>query len=93
MLVAGGGDLVATFRDSPALRSTVFEPLVTTKASGTGLGLALVKSVTERHGGRVSAGNHAAGGAEVKLYLPDAAREPLTTAAQDLPPVVAPELP
>jgi two-component system sensor histidine kinase HydH len=50
----------------------IFEPLVTTKASGTGLGLALVKSVTERHGGHVSANNRATGGAEVKLYLPKA---------------------
>jgi two-component system sensor histidine kinase HydH len=50
----------------------IFEPLVTTKATGTGLGLALVKSVTERHGGRVSADNRSEGGAEVKMYLPDA---------------------
>lgn len=50
----------------------IFEPLVTTKASGTGLGLALVKSVMERHGGHVSADNRATGGAEVKLYLPNA---------------------
>lgn len=71
----------------------VFEPLVTTKASGTGLGLALVKSVMERHGGLVSAGNHEDGGAEVKLYLPGAAPNSVATAAQDLQPVVAPELP
>jgi signal transduction histidine kinase len=50
----------------------IFEPLVTTKASGTGLGLALVKSVVERHGGHVSADNRAAGGAEVRLFLPNA---------------------
>jgi two-component system sensor histidine kinase HydH len=50
----------------------IFEPLVTTKATGTGLGLALVKSVTERHGGRVSASNRLEGGAEVKMYLPAA---------------------
>jgi signal transduction histidine kinase len=51
----------------------VFEPLVTTKPSGTGLGLALVKSVTERHGGHVSAANRAEGGAVVELHLPGAA--------------------
>lgn len=48
----------------------VFEPLVTTKSSGTGLGLSLVKSVIERHGGHVSAGNRIQGGAMVKLHLP-----------------------
>jgi len=51
---------------------TVFEPLVTTKPSGTGLGLALVKSIIERHGGHVSAVNRAQGGARVTLDLPDA---------------------
>ncbi len=50
----------------------IFEPLVTTKVSGTGLGLALVKSVVERHGGHVSADNLPEGGAVVKLHLPAA---------------------
>jgi signal transduction histidine kinase len=54
----------------------VFEPLVTTKSSGTGLGLSLVKSVIERHGGRVSAGNRIQGGAMVKLHLPHPVPEP-----------------
>ena len=55
---------------------SIFEPLVTTKASGTGLGLALVKSVVERHGGHVSADNRVDGGAVVKLILPDALAPP-----------------
>jgi two-component system sensor histidine kinase HydH len=50
----------------------IFEPLVTTKPTGTGLGLALVKSVTERHGGHVDAENRMEGGAEVRMYLPAA---------------------
>ncbi|MFV8752225.1 protoglobin domain-containing protein [Nannocystaceae bacterium ST9] len=54
----------------------IFEPLVTTKTSGTGLGLSLVKSVIERHGGHVSAGNRREGGAMVKLHLPAPVPEP-----------------
>lgn len=48
----------------------VFEPLVTTRTSGTGLGLALVKGITERHGGTVDARNRPAGGAAVRMVLP-----------------------
>lgn len=47
-----------------------FEPLVTTRSTGTGLGLALVKGVTERHGGVVEAANRPSGGAAVRLRLP-----------------------
>ena len=72
-----GGDLTLCIADrGPGFDDDtlpkIFEPLVTTKASGTGLGLALVKSVVERHGGHVSANNRPGGGAEVKLLLPGA---------------------
>lgn len=47
-----------------------FEPLVTTRAKGIGLGLALVKSVVERHGGHVRAYNRDVGGARIDISLP-----------------------
>jgi signal transduction histidine kinase len=54
----------------PAILPEVFEPLVTTRAKGTGLGLALVESVARRHGGTATATNGDAGGASVSLRLP-----------------------
>lgn len=50
----------------------VFEPLVTTRPTGVGLGLALVRRVAERHEGTVAAFNRSTGGAEVVLRLPGA---------------------
>jgi nitrogen fixation/metabolism regulation signal transduction histidine kinase len=39
-----------------------FEPYVTTKTKGTGLGLAVVKKIAEEHGARVRIGNNAGSG-------------------------------
>ena len=42
-----------------------FEPYVTTKAKGTGLGLAVVKKIVDEHGGRIDITNRVSGGAVV----------------------------
>jgi two-component system, NtrC family, sensor histidine kinase HydH len=47
-----------------------FEPFFTTKASGTGLGLTIVRRTVEAHSGRVSIGPRDAGGTVVILMLP-----------------------
>ncbi|HEU4664767.1 MAG TPA: ATP-binding protein [Dokdonella sp.] len=47
-----------------------FEPYTTSKARGTGLGLAVVKKIAEEHGGSVRAENRAQGGARFIVRLP-----------------------
>ncbi|WP_133469238.1 sensor histidine kinase [Paraglaciecola marina] len=48
----------------------IFEPFYTTKSNGTGLGLAVVKSVAQSHQGKISVSNLADGGACFTLRLP-----------------------
>jgi signal transduction histidine kinase len=48
----------------------LFTPFVSTKLSGTGLGLTLSRRIAEQHGGTLTAQNHPEGGAVVSLELP-----------------------
>jgi signal transduction histidine kinase len=57
-----------------ALASRVFRPFFTTKANGTGLGLALVQKIIVTHNGRVSVVNDDGGGARFIVTLPVTAR-------------------
>jgi PAS domain S-box-containing protein len=52
-----------------------FEPYVTTKPKGTGLGLVIVKKIVEEHGGAVAISNVAPSGARVTIDLPAAAAQ------------------
>ena len=70
-----GGDVALAVEDSgpgvdPATARRLFEPLITTKAQGIGLGLALVKRIVERHGGGVRYEPRPGGGARFLLRLP-----------------------
>lgn len=52
------------------VRATLFEPFVTTKTKGTGLGLAMVQRVVEAHQGTIAVGESPSGGARFTLVLP-----------------------
>lgn len=47
---------------SPTILQRAFEPYVTTKAKGTGLGLAVVKKIADEHGARLELSNLEEGG-------------------------------
>jgi signal transduction histidine kinase len=53
----------------PLTRRRLFEPLVTTKKKGVGLGLAWVKRIVERHGGTI-AYDSSGPGARFVIQLP-----------------------
>ncbi|OJH34538.1 protoglobin domain-containing protein [Cystobacter ferrugineus] len=54
---------------SEAIRRRMFEPLITTKSGGIGLGLPLVKRILERHGGSILYDPQGGGGARFVLRL------------------------
>ena len=59
---------------SAELIDRLFEPFVTTKEQGMGLGLSISRTIVAAHGGRLWAENNAAGGATIHCLLPTAPR-------------------
>jgi signal transduction histidine kinase len=57
----------------PALASRVFQPFVTTRARGTGLGLAVVQKIVVMHNGRIAVQPEPGGGTRFIVSLPLAA--------------------
>lgn len=55
---------------SPSLVDRLFEPFVTTKAEGLGLGLSISRAIVAEHGGRIWAENNPTRGATVHCVLP-----------------------
>jgi signal transduction histidine kinase/integral membrane sensor domain MASE1 len=55
-----------------ALIESLFEPFVTTKPEGLGLGLSIARTVVDTHGGRIWAENGADHGATINFLLPSA---------------------
>jgi two-component system sensor kinase FixL len=55
-----------------AVRERLFQPFVTTKEGGMGVGLSLCRSIVDAHGGRIWAESPPAGGAVFRFTLPAA---------------------
>ncbi|MBI3936641.1 MAG: hypothetical protein HY323_06660, partial [Betaproteobacteria bacterium] len=75
---AGGGWVRVSVIDSgpgidPQIADRLFEPFATTKPAGTGLGLALSRSLVEAHGGALWAEPAASGGTAFHFTLLSAA--------------------
>jgi PAS domain S-box-containing protein len=71
----GNGDILVSMRDSgPGFPSgmveQLFEPFFSTKAEGTGMGLAISRSIIKAHGGTLSGENCDDGGACFTVHLP-----------------------
>ena len=57
---------------SRAIVDQLFEPFFTTKAEGTGMGLAIARSIVEAHGGRITVESAPARGTRFTVSLPPA---------------------
>src|SRR5690606_1520573 len=63
----------------PALRDIIFNPFVTSKPDGVGLGLAIVAKIVDEHGGNITVESEPGRGSIFRVYLPfarDAAGAP-----------------
>jgi two-component system sensor kinase FixL len=54
---------------APQIREKLFEPFVTSKATGMGVGLSLCRSIIEAHGGRLWADDNPQGGATFRFTI------------------------
>ncbi len=59
----------------PELMGALFEPYRTTKESGTGLGLLIVRRIVREHGGEIEIQSEEGLGTRVTLHLPRGPKE------------------
>ena len=75
------------------LGERIFEPFVSTKETGTGLGLPICRRIVESHGGRLSASDRPGGGAVFTVELPAGVRTGLSPVPERAPAPEGADLP
>ncbi|MGZ4841849.1 MAG: ATP-binding protein [Candidatus Angelobacter sp.] len=85
----GEGGVVVEIEDSgpgvpPELKEQIFNPFVTTKKSGVGLGLAIVSKIVDAHGGSLKLVSEPGHGACFRIEFPAAAAPQAEASAQQL---------
>ena len=60
---------------SPEISAQLFQPFVTTKAHGTGVGLSISRTIIEAHGGSIAPRPNSGGGTVFSFTLPAVAKE------------------
>ncbi len=71
----GDGTVRTSVRDygvgiAKEMRDRLFDPFFRTKTEGLGMGLAIVRSIIESHGGTITSENADGGGARFEFVLP-----------------------
>ncbi len=61
----------------PDIAGQLFQPFVTTKRTGMGVGLSICRTIVEAHGGNISVGDTAGGGATFRFTIPSVSKEEL----------------